>query len=109
MATVKNLAIDQGTTFSDFVIYKDKNKNVIDITGLTPRASMRRSYYSSNATTFTTAINSNTNGNVNISLTSSQTANLKMGRYVYDVELYDANVVYRIQEGIITVFPEVTK
>lgn len=109
MATVKNLAIDQGTTFSDFVIYKDKNKNVIDITGLTPRASMRRSYYSSNATPFTTAINSNTNGNVNISLTSSQTANLKMGRYVYDIELYDANVVYRIQEGIITVFPEVTK
>lgn len=109
MAATKNLAIDQGTTFSDFVIYKDKNKTAIDISGLTPRASMRKSYYSANAVTLTTAINSNAGGNVNLSLTSSQTANLKAGRYVYDVELYDSNVVYRIQEGIITVFPEVTK
>lgn len=109
MATVKNLAIDQGTTFSDHIIYRDKAKVALDITGLSPRASMRRSYYSSNATTLTTAINSNSGGNVNISLSASQTANLKMGRYVYDVELYNSNVVYRIQEGIITVFPEVTK
>lgn len=109
MAATKNLAIDQGTTFSDFIIYRDKSKNAIDITGLTPRASMRRSYYSANATTFNTAINSNAGGNINISLSSSETSNLKIGRYVYDVELYNSNVVYRIQEGIITVFPEVTK
>jgi len=109
MAATKNLAIDQGTTFSDFILYKDKTKNVIDITGLTPRASMRRSYYSANAITFTTIINSNSGGNVNISLSAFQTANLKIGRYVYDVELFNTNVVYRIQEGIITVFPEVTK
>jgi len=109
MASIKNLVIDQGTTFSDFVIYKDKSKNAINISGLTPRASIRRSYYSTNAVTFTSVINSNSGGNINISLTASQTANLKSGRYVYDVELYYSNVVYTIQEGIITVFPEVTK
>jgi len=109
MATVKNLVIDQGTTFVEYVIYKDKNKNVVNIAGLTPRAMMKRSYYSSNATTFTSVVNSNTNGNITISLTAGETANLKYGRYVYDIELFDNNNVYRVQEGIITVYPEVTK
>ena len=109
MAKTRNLAIDQGTTFTAYVIYTNKDNEAIDITGLTPRAMMRKSYYSSNATTFTTAVNSNTNGNITIQLTAGETANLKYGRYVYDVELYDSNNVYRVQEGIITVYPEVTK
>jgi len=109
MASLKNLVIDQGTTFIEYVLYKDKNKNAIDISGMNSRAQMRKSYYSANATTFSTTISSNINGNVTISLTASETANLKAGRYVYDVEVYNSNVVYRIQEGAITVYPEVTK
>jgi len=105
----KDLVVDQGATFVEYVLYQDKAKSAIDITGLSPRAKMRRSYYSANATTFTTSINSNAAGNITISLNYGETANLKAGRYVYDVELYDSNLVYRIQEGAITVLPEVTK
>jgi hypothetical protein len=109
MKRYKDLVLDQGATFIEYVLYQDKTKTSINITGLTPRAQMRKSYYSSNATTFTTTINNNTTGNISISLSYAQTANIKAGRYVYDVELYDANVVYKVQEGTITVLPEVTK
>jgi hypothetical protein len=109
MATNKNIAIDQGTTFNEYVLYKDKNKNAIDLTGFTARAMMRKSYYSSNAITLTSSIVNNSTGNILLTLNYSETANIKAGRYVYDVEVFNANVVYRVQEGIVTVFPEVTK
>jgi hypothetical protein len=43
-----------------------------------------------------------------LSLTSSQTANLD-GRYVYDITANTANTTIRIQEGIVTVNPGVTR
>lgn len=109
MKKYKDLVLDQGATFIEYVLYKDKSKNAIDISGLSPRAKLRKSYYSSNAITFTTSVISAVDGNVSISLSYNETANLKAGRYVYDVELYDSNVVYRIQEGTVTVYPEVTR
>jgi hypothetical protein len=48
------------------------------------------------------------NGNISISLTASQTANLD-GRYVYDITANTANTTIRIQEGIATVNPGVTR
>ena len=109
MKRYKDLVLDQGATFVEYVLYQDKSKNAIDISGLSPRAKLRKSYYSSNATTFTTSVISAVNGNVSISLSFNETANIKAGRYVYDVELYDSNVVYRIQQVTITVYPEVTR
>jgi hypothetical protein len=45
-----------------------------------------------------------------MSLTDGQTANIKAGRYLFDVETVDTGgVVTRILEGIITVTPGVTK
>ena len=95
MKRYKDLILDQGTTFSEHILYQDRAKNSIDITGFTPRAKMRRSYYSSNAITFTTTIKSNISGNVEISLSHNETANLKAGRYVYDIELFNFGY-YRI-------------
>jgi hypothetical protein len=42
---------------------------------------------------------------------AAQTANVKAGRYVYDLELVNSNTltVERVVEGIITVYPEATK
>ena len=45
-----------------------------------------------------------------MSLTAAQTAALKPGRYVYDLELTKADTtISRIIEGVITIRPEVTK
>ena len=72
---------------------------------------MRRSYYTTSNVAFTCSIDNPTGGEVILSLTSSQTTGLRAGRYVYDVELVNSNTlaVERIVEGIVTVYPEVTR
>jgi hypothetical protein len=109
MATKTNLVIDQGATFSANIQYLDNSKNPISLAGYDINSQMRRSYSSANATTFTANITNATTGNVSISLTSSQTANLIAGRYIYDIEANVAATVVRIVEGIVTVNPGVTR
>lgn len=109
MATKANIIIDQGTTFSTVINLADENGDPIDLTGYTGDSEMRKHYSSSNSQSFTVSLGG-ANGTVTLSLTSTQTANLVAGRYVYDVELRSgANVVSRIVEGVITVTPEVTR
>lgn len=109
MATKANIIIDQGTTFSTDIYLTDDNGDAIDLTGYTGASKMRKHYTSSNAQSFTIALNSS-NGYVTLSLSSTQTSNLTPGRYVYDVEVVSSsNVVSRIVEGIVTVTPEVTR
>ena len=111
MASFYNFYIDQGASFSANITAKDTTGSVRDITNFTPRSQLRRSYFSSNSISFTSNIFDTSSGNVSISLEPSVTANLKYGRYVYDIELVH-NVtgnVHRLVEGIATVYPEVTK
>lgn len=110
-STYYNLAIDQGTDFSANLTVKDSTNTVRNLTGFTGRAQLRRSYASSSNVTFTVNIDTPADGNVKITLANASTANLKYGRYVYDVELTkaSANTIERIYEGIATVYPEVTR
>lgn len=114
MAPVKHLIIDQGTTFSLTITVADANGNPLNLTGYTMRSQLRKSYGSSSYTAFTVTPATNlTTGELTISLTDTQTSNLKAGRYVYDVEIVspisDGSEVLRVLEGIITVTPEVTR
>lgn len=111
MASTYNLAIDQGTDFSANLTVKDSTNTPRNLTGYTGRAQLRRSYASSSNVTFTVNIGTPTDGNVKITLANTATANLKYGRYVYDVELTKTadNTIERIYEGIATVYPEVTR
>ena len=109
MAIKANLTIDQGATFTTSIQLTDQNNEILDLTGYSGASQMRKHYTSSNSTSFTVTLVANT-GEVSLSLTSSQTANLVSGRYVYDVELTDSsNTVSRILEGIVTVSPNVTR
>jgi hypothetical protein len=78
------------------------------LVGYDVKAQLRKSYYSANVVSFTAALANGANGNVSISLTAFQTANLD-GRYVYDITANTANTTIRIQEGIVTVNPGVTR
>ena len=108
MATNKNLTIDQGADFTSYAQYIEILKNPISLVGYDVQAKLRKSYYSANSVSFTAALANGANGNVSISLTASQTANLN-GRYVYDIVANTANTILRIQEGIVTVNPGVTR
>ena len=110
MAVVSNLAIDQGTTYSVTITVTDDTGSARNLTNYTPRAQMRRSYYTSANTAFTASVASPTDGTITLNLTDTQTSALKAGRYVYDLELVsNAATVERIVEGIVTIYPEATK
>ncbi len=109
MATIQNLYIDQGTTYSLTITVSDQNGDVKDLTDYAVSAQMRKSYYSSTATSFTAVASSPTDGEVTISLTATQTSALKAGRYVYDIEIASDEETLRILEGIVVINPEVTK
>jgi len=108
MATVENLVIDQGQTFSFSLTLSNADGSAKDLSTYTTTSQMRKSYYSSTATDFTTAQVDNT-GEITISLTAAQTSNLKAGRYVYDIEIASAAETLRVLEGIVIVTPEVTR
>ena len=111
MGAKANIIIDQGTDFSTTITVTDDDGNVTDLTGYTGEGQIRKHYESSDSTDFTLSFGSpRTDGEVSLSLTRVQTANLEYGRYVYDVELTSAaNTTSRLVEGIVTVTPQVTR
>lgn len=109
MVTTKNLVVYKGSTFEENFRYIDSQKNPVDITDYSARSQMRRSHYSANAITFSAEITNASNGEVKLNLEYYDTANIVDGRYVYDIELYNSNTVIRAFEGIVTVYPEVTR
>lgn len=110
MAVVSNLIIDQGADFSVDISYNNDDGTPKDITGYLVRSQLRRSYYSSSNTAFTTSIVNSALGELRLELDSANTNLLKPGRYVYDVEIVDTNSkVLRIVEGLVTVLPGVTR
>jgi hypothetical protein len=111
MASFVELSCDQGTDFSVNIDLTNDDGSTINVTNYTFSSSIRKSYYSANATAnLTVTIASAANGNVALSMNAATTANIKAGRYLYDVKMKDSsNTTSRVIEGIITVFPQITK
>ena len=108
MATVSNVVIDQGTTFSLELNLTNDDTTAKDLTNYTVTSQMRKSYEATTATAFTTA-QVNATGKITISLTAAETAAIKAGRYVYDINIESSTETLRVLEGIVTVTPEVTR
>ena len=110
MGTVNNLYIDQGATFSAIVQVFADDGSPFNLSGFTPAAQIRRNYATNTiASTFSANVLTASNGTITLSLTAGQTSDLKYGRYVYDVEISSGDIILRPVEGIITVYPQVTK
>lgn len=110
--TYKNLFINQGSYFVHSLTAVDEYGNQLQITagsGYTASGQLRRSYDSSSKVDFTSQITGAT-GTIYITLGPTNSAALKYGNYVYDVELNfpDGKIVRQLQ-GIATVDPEVTR
>jgi len=110
MAIIANLYIDQGTDFSITVDVTDSAGEILELSGYTAAAQMRKTYSSSSVSaTFSTSI-AELAGQVTISLTDAQTSAIKAGRYVYDLNITsDAGLVTRVVEGQAIVTPGVTR
>tara|TARA_Y100000004_G_scaffold158530_1_gene184864 strand:- start:1945 stop:2277 length:333 start_codon:yes stop_codon:yes gene_type:complete len=110
MAIIANIFIDQGTDFSITVDVTDSAGNVLDLTGYSAAAQIRKTYSSSNVSQTFTSSHNNAGGAVTLSLNDTQTTALEAGRYVYDLNITSAGgVTTRVVEGQAVVTPGVTR
>lgn len=111
MASISNIFIDQGATFTTTLTINDSDGSALDLTSYTALAQIRKAYSSSTATDFTSTFNSDrTTGKITISLTDTQTTALSAGRYQYDVLITDSGgTKTRVVEGIATINPSVSR
>jgi len=110
-AAYTNLYVEQGTTFTTNITLDDVYGNLYNLTSTTVAGTIRKSYYSANATAvFVTTLDVGTS-TINLSLPPEVTANIAPGRYVYDTVLSDtgSNNKTRILEGVLEVSADVTR
>jgi hypothetical protein len=108
-----NLAVEQGTTFSQTLTWKI-NGTAVNLTGYAARMQARDDVTSTTTVLSLTEAAGLTLGGVAgtiiIALTATQTAALVAGNYVYDLELVSsAGVVTRLVQGTLAVSAEVTR
>ncbi len=110
MAIIANIFIDQGTDFSITVDVTDSAGNVLDLTGYSAAAQIRKTYSSSSTSAAFTTSHNNAGGAVTLSLSDSVTTGLEAGRYVYDLNITSGGgVTTRVVEGQAVVTPGVTR
>lgn len=110
MADFVEIQIEAGATFSTEITVSNPDGTAKNLANYTARSQLRKSYYSTTATDFTVNITDSANGTISMGLSAANTANIRAGRYVYDVEIQNSQgTVTRIFEGIATVLPNVTR
>ena len=110
MASISNIFIDQGATFTTTVTVTDANGDAVNLSGYSVAAHIRKTFLSSSATAFTATISNASSGEITISLSPTQTTALEAGRFVYDVLITaSGGTKTRVVEGQVTVNPSVTR
>ena len=110
MATISNLVIDQGTTFSSIITLTNQDGTPMNLSGYTVASQFRKSYQSSTATSFTASIYDAATGKIRLQLSAVASSNVKAGRYLYDIELTSGSgEKSRALEGLVIITPEITK
>ena len=114
MADNYKISIDQGATYSLALTYKDSAGAAINLTNYTAAMQIRSSYESTTTVLSLTSsagiVITAATGLLTITITSTQTAALTPGTYVYDLEITSAsNVVTRLIQGSVIVSAEVTR
>lgn len=110
-AGYQELFLEKGSDFTTTITLDDVYGNAYDLTNITAKSQIKKSYYSANTTAeFDIVINQPQEGIIILILDSATTSNIAPGRYVYDVLIKDsANTVTRVLEGIVNVNPQVTR
>jgi len=109
---VSNIVIEQGFDFNTtFELEDTVTTNPLNLTNYTIESQLRKTYSSSTSVGFAcTIIDPPSNGKVRILLTDNETANLKEGRYVYDIKATSlTGQILKLIEGSALVRPGVTR
>ncbi len=112
MAKSVDLYMDQGSDFvANMPAILDPSNSVINLTGYTLSAFMKRSYYTQTGIyQFTVNILNASQGLISLTMPSSQTASIFSARYVYDVLLTNTGtgISTKVFDGLIEVNPGIT-
>jgi hypothetical protein len=120
LAALKDYTIEQGAVFDEQLQWLDSDGNVVDLTGYTALAQVRKNKADTSVTTTFTVTLGGTNGTIRLQLTSAQTRSLSFERAFWDIELcptgLDATLfnstsddLIRLVEGQIFLSKETTK
>lgn len=110
MATISNLYVDAGSTYSNIITVTASNGQALNLSGYSVASQMRKSYQSSTYHSFTATVYDAANGKIRLQLTDEQSEAIPPGRWLYDVEIEStAGARTRVVEGIVTVNPQITK
>ena len=110
MATVSNLFVDAGASYSNIISVAATNGQPLNLTGYSVASQMRKSYQSSTAFNFTASVYNAEQGKVRLQLTPEQSSAIPAGRWLYDVEITSpSGTKTRVVEGIVTVNPQITQ
>lgn len=104
-----NLEINQGAYYTRSFTVLDPGNAVVNLTGYTVKAQMRKNPTSSDYIEFTAVVSNAAQGKVTITLAHTVTATLE-GKYMYDIFLTDLALNrYKIGDGLITIVPNITR
>lgn len=108
---VANLVINQNADFSEIFNLEDPNSNsALNLTGYSVFSQMKKHSSSSSHVSLNATIYNAPLGQVRVGLTTTQTENLKPGRYIYDVIVINTSgVTSRLIEGMVLVKEGATK
>ena len=107
---VSNLQIESGTDFEHlFALGDNDNNTVLNLAGFTATSQLRKWAGATNFVAFASTISSPLEGEIKISMASTITADIKPGRYLYDVLLQDGTSTVKVVEGMINVRAGVTR
>jgi hypothetical protein len=110
MATISNLYVDAGATYSNIITVTASNGQALDLTSYTVASQMRKSYSSSTVYAFTASVYDAVTGKIRLQLTNTQSEAIPAGRWLYDVEITSpSGTKTRVVEGIVTVNPQITQ
>ena len=110
MAAFTEINVEQYATFSTTVNVEDSQGSAVNLSGYSAASQLRKSYYSTTANNFTATVTGIANGEITLSMTAANTANLTPGRYLYDLVITaPTGVKTRVVEGIVNVLAGVTQ
>ena len=110
MATISNLFVDAGSSYSNIITVASNTGAPLNLTGYTVKSQLRKSYQSSVAYNFNASVLTPTAGQVRLELTPVQSEAIPPGRYLYDVEITaPTGSRTRVVEGVVTVTPQITQ
>ena len=110
-----NLTCPQGSTFSRALTYK-LDEDPVNLTGYDARLQIREFSYSQDFILGLDSSAGSTNiytggsaGTINVYIQPGLTKDFVPGNYVYDLEIYTSENVYKLIQGKFTVTAEVTR